>query len=77
MAKTLTHRYDYTQFEDCFASIAVFEADAAEHLAGLQREDVGGVVLWTHADGDEQAWYDYEYYVGSVRALGGTRSFEV
>lgn len=76
MAKVLTHKYDYTKFEDCFASTLQFEADTAEHLVGLQREDVGGVVVWMDANGDEQAWYDYENYVGSVVALGGTRSYE-
>lgn len=77
MAKVLTHKYDYTEFDDCFDSTAVFERDAATHLVGLQREDVGGVVLWLDAEGVEQAWYDYENYVGSVRAQGGTRSDEV
>lgn len=77
MAKVLTHSYDSTQFAECWDSIAVFEREASEHLVGLHREDVGAVVLWTDSEGNEQAWYDYENYVGSVVALGGTRSYEV
>lgn len=76
MAKVLTHKYDYKDFDDCFDSVAQFERDAAEHLVGLTADDVGAVVLYMDANGVEQAWYDYENYVGSIRALGGTASDE-
>ena len=48
-----------------------FETDNAAHLEGSTREDVGAVVLY-YRDGEEIAYYDYENYVGSVYALGGT-----
>jgi len=75
MAKKYTHTFDYTQFESCFDSIAAFEQAAAQHLVDTVAEDVGAVVLYTRS-GEEVAYYDYENYVGSVYALGGTRSDE-
>lgn len=75
MAKVYTHTYDYTKFDYCYDSVAQFEADAAVHLAGAASNDVGAVILYTR-DGEEVAYYDYENYVGSVYALGGTRSDE-
>jgi hypothetical protein len=54
--------------------IAKFESEFAQQLQGLEREDVGAVMLYNDAQGEEQAFFDYELYVGSVRALGGKRS---
>lgn len=71
MSHVHTHNYDYTAFDYCYDSVAAFERDAAEHLAGSTSEDVGAVVLY-YRDGVEIAYYDYENYVGSVYALGGT-----
>lgn len=73
MAKVYTHSFDHQQFESCFDSIPAFELAAAEHLRDTVADDVGAVVLYTR-DGVEVAYYDYENYVGSVYALGGTRS---
>lgn len=57
--------------------LAKFEKQFARHLQGLQREDVGAVMLYNDSKGEEQAFFDYELYVGSVRALGGKRSDEL
>ena len=76
MSKVYTHTYDYTKFEDCYDSVAAFELDTATVLAGCRGEDVGAVILYYDANGDEVAYYDYENFVGSVYALGGTRSDE-
>ena len=54
--------------------IAQFETEYAEQLADLTREDVGAVMCYNDAKGIEQAFFDYEMYVGSVVALGGLRS---
>ena len=75
MSKVYTHTYDYTKFEDCYDSVAAFELDTATVLAGCTSEDVGAVILY-YRDGEEVAYYDYENFVGSVYALGGTRSDE-
>lgn len=76
MAKVLTHDFQDQQFNDCYDSVAVFETKAAQYLTGLKREDVGAVMLYLDAQGQEAAWFDYENFVGSVRALGGTASDE-
>jgi hypothetical protein len=57
--------------------LAKFELEFTVQLAGLVREDVGAVVLYNDAEGEEQAFFDYELYVGSVYALGGKRSDEL
>ena len=72
MAKVYTHTYDYTKFDYCYDSVAQFERDAADYLEGTTADDVGAVVLYYDANGNEVAYYDYENYVGSVYALGGT-----
>ena len=54
-----------------------FEREAAEHLQGLVREDVGGVICYYDAEGEEAAYFDYENLVGSVYALTGFRSYEI
>jgi hypothetical protein len=76
MSKRLTHNYEHMQFDYCYDSVAVFERDAAEHLVGLRADDVGAVICYMDANGEEAAWFDYENFVGSVRALGGTASYE-
>jgi len=76
MAKVLTHNLQNRDFDSCYDSVAVFETEAAQHLVGLKRQDVGAVMLYLDAQGQEAAWFDYENFVGSVRALGGTASDE-
>ena len=87
MAKVLTHNYmskydalrsdDLDYFDIVDTLLTEFEQEVAEHLKGLTREDVGAVMLYLDSDGEEQAWFDYENFVGSVRALGGTSSDQV
>jgi hypothetical protein len=57
--------------------VARFELEFATELQGLQREDVGAVMLYTDANGEEAAFFDYELYVGSIYALGGKRADEL
>lgn len=52
----------------------LFEHEAAEYVAHLQRNDVGGVVLYCDSNGKQLAFFDYDNLVGSVQALGGTHS---
>lgn len=52
----------------------LFEHQAAQHVAHLQRNDVGGVILYCDHNGNELAYFDYENLVGSVQAMGGTHS---
>jgi len=54
-----------------------FEREASEHLQGLRREDVGGVICYYDAEGLEAAYFDYENLVGSVYAITGRRSDEI
>lgn len=56
---------------------ALFERDAAAHLAGLTKEDVGAVWVYLDEQGEEAAWFDYENFVGSIYAVTGQRSYEV
>jgi len=75
MAKKYTHTYDHNKYSYCYDSVRDFERDAAQHLQGARARDVGAVILYM-LKGKEVAYYDYENYVGSVYALGGTRSDE-
>jgi hypothetical protein len=76
---TMRYSHDYTRitFEDSEDCVALFEAEAAEHLVGLTADDVGAVVCYLDAGGVEQAYIDYELQVGSVYALTGLRSDEL
>ncbi len=55
----------------------LFETEAAEHLQGLKRDDVGGVVCYYDTEGLEAAYFDYENLVGSIYAITGRRSDEI
>ena len=54
-----------------------FEQAAAGYLQGLDREDVGAVIVYRTAEGEEAAYFDYENMVGSVYELTGRRSDEI
>jgi len=54
----------------------LFELEAAEHLQGLVRDDVGGVILYWDSEGQEAAYFDYENLVGSIYSITGRRSDE-
>ena len=77
----LTHDYNaqYTaqqhgnnDFDEYYTEL--FEHEAAQHIAHLQRNDVGGVILYCDSNGNELAFFDYDNLVGSVQAIGGTHS---
>jgi len=55
----------------------LFETEAAEHLRGLVRDDVGGVVCYYDSEGLEAAYFDYENLVGSIYTITGRRSDEI
>ena len=55
----------------------LFELEAAEHLQGLRRDDVGGVICYYDDEGLEAAYFDYENLVGSIYAITGKRSDEI
>jgi len=55
----------------------LFEAEAQEHLKGLEREDVGGVMRYLDAQDQEAAFFDYENLTGSIYAITGRRSDQV
>lgn len=87
MAKRYSHDYSnedsvlYARGQDWSERAAhwtrEFEQSAAGYLEGLQREDVGAVLLYLTAEGEEAAYFDYENMVGSVYALTGRRSYEI
>lgn len=62
--------------DSCDYYIELFEREAAEHLRGLRREDVGGVVCYYDSEGLEAAYFDYENLVGSIYSITGQRSDE-
>lgn len=55
----------------------LFEREAQEHLQGLQRDDVGGVICYYDSEGKEAAYFDYENLVGSIYTITGRRSDEI
>lgn len=55
----------------------LFELEAAEHLQGLVRDDVGGVICYYDSRGLEAAYFDYENLVGSIYSITGRRSDEI
>lgn len=57
--------------------IARFEAEAAEYLKGTRAEDVGAVICYYDANGEEAAYFDYENMWGNVYALNPVRGYEV
>ncbi len=86
MSKRYTHNY-MSQWEQGAHSISdrdstefytdLFELEAAEHLQGLVRDDVGGVILYWDSQGQEAAYFDYENLVGSIYSITGRRSDEI
>jgi len=67
MGNTLEFQYDAPAVYVAEECINKFEADAAEHIAGLTRQDIGGVIIYSGADGEEAASFDYELLSGYVR----------
>lgn len=86
MSKRYTHDY-MGMYEQRAHSISdrdssefytdLFELEAAEHLQGLVRDDVGGVVCYYDSEGLEAAYFDYENLVGSIYSITGRRSDEI
>jgi hypothetical protein len=82
-----THNYTQQNDELCAQGLAwderahtltaLFEREAAQHLAGLTKEDAGAVWLYLDKQGEEAAWFDYENFVGSIYAVTGKRSTEI
>ena len=85
MSKRYTHNY-MAMWEQGAHEVAerdstefytdLFEMEASEHLQGLQRDDVGGVVCYYDSKGLEAAYFDYENLVGSIYSITGRRSDE-
>jgi hypothetical protein len=79
--KVYTHNFEHKyaamqaeglwNFEITEKMIELFESQAAELLKGAKRKDVGAVMLY-YKNKQEIAYFDYENFVGSVYALGGT-----
>jgi hypothetical protein len=86
MSKRYTHDY-MGMYEQGAHSISdrdstefytdLFELEASEHLQGLVRDDVGGVILYWDSEGLEAAYFDYENLVGSIYSITGRRSDEI
>ena len=82
-----THNYTQQNDELCAQGLAwderahtltaLFEREAAQHLAGLRAEDMGAVICYMDSKGEEAAWFDYENFVGSIYAVTGKRSTEI
>ena len=84
MSKRYTHNYlplweqqQHGDSDSCEFYTELFEKEAQEHLQGLQRDDVGGVVCYYDSEGQEAAYFDYENLVGSIYAITGKRSDEI
>jgi hypothetical protein len=61
-----TFTYDAPAEHDAEVCINKFEADAAEYIIGLTVTDIGGIVVYKNANGDEVAMFDYELLTGHV-----------